>query len=112
MGDNNAKKVEVALCPFAGGKVDVSRRISVGLGQPLNVFGMIVGEAVRRIHRGIVRHIADKITRARMGNGFYKKRVPKALIDTKDRWMMIIIVLDKIGAGTNWDKKQEVGLGI
>ena len=43
-----------------------------------------------------------------MGNGFYKKRVPKALIDTKDRWMMIIIVLDKIGAGTNWDKNKRL----
>lgn len=38
---------------------------------------------------------------------FYKKRVPKALIDTKNRWMMIIIVLDKIGAGTNGDQKHK-----
>lgn len=38
---------------------------------------------------------------------FYKKRVPKALIDTKNRWMMIIIVLDKIGGGTKWGSKTQ-----
>jgi len=55
----------------------------------------------------MVRHIAKKITRTRAGNGFLQNRVPKALIDTENRWMMIIIVLDKIEAGTNWDQKQK-----
>lgn len=56
----------MAQCPFAVRKIDVSRRIWVGPGQPLKVSFIIV-VATRSIE--MVQHIAEKIERTRVGNG-------------------------------------------